>query len=73
MVSVGVPGPREPHLTSQCHCFILSKAGVECLSWKGHNAAIGVDCLMVLGCLFDFFKKSLQVLVEKHLQLALSK
>lgn len=29
--------------------------------------------LIVLGCFYDFFKKSFQVLVEKHLQLALSK
>ena len=28
---------------------------------------------IVLGCLLGFFKKSFQVLVEKHLQLALSK
>lgn len=81
MVSTSVRSPRTPHLTSYYHCVILRKAGVECLSWQR------IECcysgwillqLIVLGCFICFcfwviFEKSFQVLVEKHLQLALNK
>lgn len=60
-VSTGVTLPGKPHLTSHYHCFILRKAGVECLSWQKDVMQLsGWICFTMNGSrLFLRFLKSL--------------
>lgn len=49
---------QDPGNLTWLHSITVSSLGKQ--EWnvyhgKGHNAAIWLDCLMVLGCLFDFF------------------
>lgn len=76
MVSAGVTLPGKPHLTSHYHWFILSesRSGMFIMAKDIMRLSGWIALqLIVLGCCYEFFEKSFQVLVEKHVQLALSK